>query len=51
MAQRNSIGANRRDDGPLELLADDLIRACNGVGMTNLDILGLVEDRLKSKKD
>lgn len=50
VAERHEVGAARATDTPLELLADDLIRACANSGMREDDILSFVEARLALRK-
>ena len=50
VAERHSVGAALASDSPVELLADDLIRTCSNAGMSDDDVLGLVQARLAHKK-
>lgn len=50
VAERRSVGAAMASDSPVELLADDLIRTCSNSGMSDDDVLGLVQARLAHKK-
>ena len=49
VAERKEIGAARATDSPVELLIDDMIRACNGAGMNDEDIIAMVKARLAYK--
>lgn len=51
VAERHSVGAARATDNPVELLVDDLIRACANEGMADDDIVALVSARLARRKD
>lgn len=50
VAERHDIGAARASDSPVELLVDDMIRACSSAGLAEDDIIALVEARLAHKK-
>ncbi|MEF9877392.1 MAG: GntR family transcriptional regulator [Gordonibacter sp.] len=50
VAERHSVGAAMASDTTVELLADDLIRTCSNVGMSDDDVLGLVQARLAHKR-
>ena len=50
VADRHSFGAALAANSPVELLVDDMIRACANAGMADDDILALVEARLAQKK-
>lgn len=47
---RNSIGCARADSGAIDLLVDDMIKACSAAGMADDDIVALVEQRLDFRK-
>lgn len=49
VAEQKEIGAVRATDSPVELLIDDMIRACNGAGMNDEDIIAMVKARLAYK--
>lgn len=49
VAEQREIGAARATDSPVELLIDDMIRACNGAGMNDEDIIAMVKARLAYK--
>ncbi|HIR01036.1 MAG TPA: GntR family transcriptional regulator [Candidatus Aveggerthella stercoripullorum] len=49
VAEQKEIGAARATDSPVELLIDDMIRACNGAGMNDEDIIAMVKARLAYK--
>lgn len=50
VAERNDIGADRAVDSPVELVIDDMIRACLSAGLTEDDILPMVESRLEHRR-
>lgn len=50
VAERKEIGANRATDTPVELLIDDMIRACLAAGLTEDDIIPMVGARLEHRK-
>lgn len=50
VAERHDIGAARATDSPIELVIDDMIRACSGAGLADDDILALVEARLDFRR-
>ena len=50
VAERRSVGAERATDSPVELLIDDMIRACSAAGLADDDILGLVAARLAYRR-
>ena len=49
VTEQKEIGAARATDSPVELLIDDMIRACNGAGMNDEDIIAMVKARLAYK--
>ena len=49
VAEQKEIGAARATDSPVELLIDEMIRACNGAGMNDEDIIAMVKARLAYK--
>lgn len=49
VAKRHEIGAAPATDSPIELVIDDTIRACYQAGMTDNDILALVQARLSKR--
>ena len=50
MSERNDVGAARAGDTSVELLIDDMIRACSASGLTDDDIVAMVEARLEHRK-
>lgn len=50
VAARHAVGCNRATDSPVELLADDLIATCTNAGMTDEDIVSLIEMRLAYRR-
>ncbi len=50
VAERHEVGADRAADSPVELVIDDMIRACLSVGLAEDDILPMVSARLKRRK-
>lgn len=50
VAARNSVGCNRMTDSPVELVVDDMIRACSQAGLGDKDIMTLVEERLDRRR-
>ena len=48
--EQHDIGAARATDSPVELLVDDMIRACANAGMTDDDIVAFVQARLAFKR-
>ena len=46
VAERREVGADRAADAAIELVIDDLIRACANAGMDDDDIVALVRARL-----
>lgn len=50
VTERNDIGAARMTDSPVELLVDDMIRACSEAGMDDDDIAAMVGARLAYRK-
>lgn len=50
VSERNDVGAARASDTPVELLIDDMIRACSESGLADEDILAMVEARLEHRK-
>ena len=51
VAERHEIGAERATDSAVELLIDDMIRACSHAGMDDEDILAMVKARLACRSD
>ena len=51
VAERREIGAERATDSAVELLIDDMIRACSHAGMDDEDILAMVKARLAFRSD
>lgn len=51
VAERREIGADRATDSAVELLIDDMIRACSHAGMDDEDILAMVKARLAHRND
>ena len=49
VAEQKEIGAARATESPVELLIDDMIRACNSSGMNDDEILAMVKARLAYK--
>ena len=49
VAEQKEIGAARATESPVELLIDDMIRACNSSGMNDEEILAMVKARLAYK--
>ena len=50
VAARHSVGADLAANSPVELLVDDMIRACANAGLADDDIIAMVAARLASKK-
>jgi GntR family transcriptional regulator len=50
VSEQRDVGAARATDSPVELLVDDMIRACANAGMTDDDIVAFVQARLAFKK-
>lgn len=50
VAERHSVGAAVASDNSVELLVDDMIGACAAAGLSDEDIVGLVEDRLDRRR-
>ena len=50
VSERNAVGADRLSDSPVELVVDDMIRACFAAGLDADDILGIVEQRLSARR-
>ncbi len=50
VAERKSVGASLAGDSPVELIVDDMIRACGTAGLADDDIVALVEARLARRK-
>ena len=50
VAPRRDIGANRASDSPIELVIDDMIRACSNAGLADDDIVAMVQARLAHRK-
>lgn len=46
VAERREVGADRAADAAIELVIDDMIRACANAGMDDDDIVALVQARL-----
>lgn len=51
VAERREIGAERATDSAVELLIDDMIRACSHAGMNDEDILAMVKARLAYREE
>lgn len=51
IADRREIGAERATDSAVELLIDDMIRACSHAGMNDEDILAMVKARLAYREE
>lgn len=49
--EQREVGAARACDTPVELLVDDMIRACTEAGLDDEDITGLVCERLARRRD
>ena len=49
--EQKEIGAARAYDTPVELLVDDMIRGCTEAGLTDVDIVALVDERLARRRD
>ena len=49
--EQKEIGAARAYDTPVELLVDDMIRGCIEAGLTDEDIVALVDERLLRRRD
>ena len=49
--EQKEIGAARAYDSPVELLVDDMIRGCTEAGLTDVDIVALVDERLARRRD
>lgn len=50
VAERHSVGADLAANSPVELLVDDMIRACANAGLADDDIIAMVAARLANKK-
>lgn len=50
VAQRGDLGCKRLSDSPVELVVDDMIRACLNAGLAEKDIVPLVETRLDHRR-
>lgn len=50
VAQRGDLGCVRLADSPIELVVDDMIQSCLNAGMTEQDIIPLVEMRLDHRR-
>ena len=50
VAEQRDIGAARATDSPIELVIDDMIRACSNAGLADDDIIKMVEARLYYRK-
>lgn len=50
VAEQRNVGANRKTDSPVELVIDDMIRACANAGLDDDDIIAMVEARLAYRK-
>ena len=49
-APRREIGADRATDSPIELVIDDMIRACSNAGLADDDIVAMVQARLAHRR-
>ena len=50
VAPRREIGADRATDSPIELVIDDMIRACSNAGLADDDIVAMVRARLAHRR-
>ena len=50
VAPRREIGADRATDSPIELVIDDMIRACSNAGLADDDIVAMVQARLAHRR-
>ena len=50
VAEQRNVGANRMTDNPVELVIDDMIRACSNAGLDDDDIIAMVEARLAYRR-
>lgn len=50
VAEQCNVGAARATDSPVELVIDDMIRACSNAGLDDDDILSMVEARLAYRR-
>lgn len=50
VAEQKNVGAARATDSPVELVIDDMIRACSSAGLADDDILAMVEARLARRR-
>lgn len=50
VAQRKECGADRATSSPIELVIDDMIRACTHEGLDDDDIIAMVGARLAHRK-
>lgn len=50
VAPRGDVGCKRLADSPVELVVDDMIRACLNAGLAEKDIVPLVETRLDHRR-
>ena len=50
VASRREIGADRATDSPIELVIDDMIRACSNAGLADDDIVAMVQARLAHRR-
>ena len=50
VALRGDVGCKRLADNPVELVVDDMIRACLNAGLAEGDIVPLVEERLDHRR-
>lgn len=50
VSEQKTSAEGASQDGPLELVVDDMIRACTQAGMHDKDVLALVEKRLARRK-
>ena len=50
VSERYCVGCDRASDSPVELVIDDMIRACSAAGLADDDILAMVEARLAYRK-
>ncbi|MDO4290903.1 MAG: GntR family transcriptional regulator [Eggerthellaceae bacterium] len=46
VAEQRDVGAARATDSPIELVIDDMIRACTNAGLVDDDIVAMVKARL-----
>lgn len=50
VAGRRDVGADRATDSPIELVVDDMIRACSQAGLDDDDIVAMVTARLYKRQ-